>query len=648
MTVTEVGCMGVKPNINIMDHTTPEGKILTDAWNTVTSKPGGPQRVYWGLESVDPSKIWCFFDFESVEQHRHFAEEYGADAVKDIPKICTYGEFSKHIQMVASSDVLGSPLTEIILAYFPQEISDEKKETLSSKIQEILRQAFPDDARVAHAWGVENDFPARSEAGKPRSVVMGFIGLSHPEAWEDYRQTDGWKEALSSIEGLEGSNTSHEARTWPAAVINLTTAVLILPFARLSEIHGGRLIFLGGHAWSIVWSIIAGFSQNPTMLIACRAMQSLGPSAFLPSGVVIMSRIYRPGPRNTLIFSILGAFSCIGFYSGIFFGALSAQVLGWKWYFFIGAFFCAGICIAGLLTIPKSHGDVRIDLEMDWLGTVTVVPAFALMAYALTDGGNAPQGYVALILGIIGLALFVHIEGWRVSQPLVPAEVFKTKYMSRLVVALFVPYGSFSLILFYASFYIESVLYTGPSLTTFWFIPLAAGGFILALVSSFVLRILNGRRLLIILCLGLLGSSILFSVIPDTGMSNTFLSWAFIFPAMILAIVGLDITFNITNFIITTSLPNHLQAVGSLMITSLLYLGMAFWLGVVEMATSAQKEIKGAENLDATRQCQIGFWTGNGLALVLVAVKMQSAEADLTADEKAQRDWERDVGQNME
>ncbi|RKK23008.1 hypothetical protein BFJ66_g9933 [Fusarium oxysporum f. sp. cepae] len=204
MTVTEVGCMGVKPNMNIMDHTTPEGKILTNAWNTVISKPGGPQRVYWGLESVEPSMVWCFFDFDSIEQHRRFAEEYGADAVKDIPKICTYGEFSKHIKMVPSSDVLGSPLTEIILAYFPQDISEEKKEALSSKIQEILRQAFPGEARVAHAWGVENDFPARGEDGQPRSVLMGFVGLSHSEAWGTYRQTDAWKEALSSIERLEG------------------------------------------------------------------------------------------------------------------------------------------------------------------------------------------------------------------------------------------------------------------------------------------------------------------------------------------------------------------------------------------------------------------------------------------------------------
>ncbi|CCT65421.1 related to multidrug resistance protein [Fusarium fujikuroi IMI 58289] len=475
------------------------------------------------------------------------------------------------------------------------------------------------------------------------SSELGFIfTVAGSIAISEYF-VSGFNIILSSL-----ANTSHETRTWPAAVINFTTAVLILPFARLSEIHGGRLIFLAGHAWLIVWSIIAGFSQNPTMLIACRAMQSLGTSAFLPSGVVIMSRIYRPGPRNTLIFSILGAFSCIGFYSGIFFGSLSAQVLGWKWFFFIGAFFCAGICIAGLFTIPKSHGDPLPDLKMDWLGTITVVPALALVVYALTDGGNAPQGYVALILGIIGLALFVHIEGWRASQPLVPAEVFNTKYMSRLVVALFVSYGSFSLVLFYASFYIESVLYIGPLLTTSWFIPLAAGGFILALVGGFVLRILNGRRLLIIFCLGFLGSSLLCSIIPNSGESNTFLPWVFIFPAMILAIVGLDITFNITNFIISTSLPNHLQAVGSLLVTSLLYLGMAFWLSVVEMATLAQKDINGAENLDATSQCQIGFWTGTGVALIFVTVKMHSGEADLTADEKAQRDWEKDVGQNME
>lgn len=73
MTITEVGCMGVKPGIDIMDETTPEGKILKNIWQTVTTKPGGPQRVIWGLEVQDPLRLWAFFDWDSQEQHEEFA-----------------------------------------------------------------------------------------------------------------------------------------------------------------------------------------------------------------------------------------------------------------------------------------------------------------------------------------------------------------------------------------------------------------------------------------------------------------------------------------------------------------------------------------------------------------------------------------------
>ncbi|KAM5367185.1 hypothetical protein ACJZ2D_010175 [Fusarium nematophilum] len=451
----------------------------------------------------------------------------------------------------------------------------------------------------------------------------------------------GFNIALPSL--IKTLHIPESSRTWPAAVPNLTTAALLLPFARLSEIYGGRFIFLGGHLWLLAWSLICGFSQNPTMLIACRAMQGLGSSAFLPSSLAIAARIYRPGPRKNLVFGMFGAFACIGFYSGIFFGALSAQVLGWKWYFFIGAIFCAVIFAAGALTIPKSKGDTT--LKMDWGGVCTIVPGLALVVFALTDGGNAPRGwrtpyiYVTLIVGVLCLCLAVYVEGWKASQPLLPAEVFKPKFMRRLILALFFSYGSFGLFLFYASFYIEEVLEIPPLLTAAWFIPLAAGGFILAIIGGFVLHILTGRLLLLISGLGFLGCVVLFALIPDDGRSNSFLYWAFVFPAMVLSTIGVDIAFNVTNVFITTSLPSHLQAVAGALITSLLYLGMAFWLGVGEMAISAAKDVRGAENVSQRSQYQIGFWTGAGLAatalMIFLTVRIDSAKADLTADEKA-------------
>ncbi|KAF5667815.1 hypothetical protein FHETE_5584 [Fusarium heterosporum] len=206
MTVTEVGCMVVKPGLDIMNDSTPEGQILTGTWNTVLSKPGGPQRVFWGLESVDASKVWGFFDFESIEQH----QRYGADAVKDIPKICTRGEFTKHVKMFPSSNVLGSTMTEVMLVYFPQDISPEHQKSLELQLKEILTQNFecdPGVTEVAYGWGVEKDFPAREEDGQPRAVLMGFVGWDTVDAHKGVSEHKNYKETIAMIAGLKGSTS---------------------------------------------------------------------------------------------------------------------------------------------------------------------------------------------------------------------------------------------------------------------------------------------------------------------------------------------------------------------------------------------------------------------------------------------------------
>ncbi len=85
---------------------------------------------------------------------------------------------------------------------------------------------------------------------------------------------------------------------WPAGAFALVTAAFLLPFGRLADKYGAYPIFILGLIWFCVWSVIAGFAINELMLDFCRALQGLGPSAFLPSGVSLMSNMYRPGPRK--------------------------------------------------------------------------------------------------------------------------------------------------------------------------------------------------------------------------------------------------------------------------------------------------------------------------------------------------------------
>ncbi|KAJ4141763.1 hypothetical protein NW768_000980 [Fusarium equiseti] len=211
MVVQELGAMGVKPGLDIMDATTPEGKILYQAWQTCLDKTAGPSRVFYGLEEDNPLKIWGFFDWDTVQQHEEFAVKDGADVVKDISKICTHGEMTKHIQMVPSSDVFQSPLTEVFLAYFPTDFPEAEKDKATAQLRDILDKSFggcSDVAGVAHSWSVENDWPVRREkqvvTGQSGSALVGFVGWTSDVAQKVFRQTAAYKEAVAEISGLTG------------------------------------------------------------------------------------------------------------------------------------------------------------------------------------------------------------------------------------------------------------------------------------------------------------------------------------------------------------------------------------------------------------------------------------------------------------
>ncbi|KAI4914030.1 hypothetical protein J4E90_005750 [Alternaria incomplexa] len=430
------------------------------------------------------------------------------------------------------------------------------------------------------------------------------------------------------------------AQTWPASVFSLVTGAFLLPFGRLSDMFGGYIVFNIGLAWFLIWSIIAGFSQNYVMLIVCRALQGFGPAAFLPSGIMLLGSIYRPGPRKNLVFSLYGAFAPVGFFTGIFFAGVAAQFMSWGWFFWIGSIILAIVAVASYLCIPNPREEKEKakqegkGVKMDWWGTATVVPGLVLVVFALTDGSHAPQGWatpyipVTFVIGWILLGIFVYIEGWIAEQPLLPADLFRVKGMKPLALALFFQYGTFGIFIFYASFYIEQVAGASPLLTAAWFTPMCVGGLILATVGGLILHLLPGRILLLISGTAYILSTLLFAILPVN-----FNYWAYIFPAMICATLGIDITYNVANIFITTSLPKARQGLAGSFMNSLLFLGIAVFLSFADLAVSETEE-RGRR-----RSYKVAFWlatalSGAGLIIMFLGVKIGKAKSDLTLDER--------------
>ncbi|KOS21795.1 Drug resistance protein [Escovopsis weberi] len=289
-----------------------------------------------------------------------------------------------------------------------------------------------------------------------RLIEIGFISVVVMSMTMSEFFISGFNIILPRL--AEAIDIPETLQAWPSGVINLTTAALLMVFSRACDIYGGRAVFLAGHAWLMLWSLICGFSKSYVMLIVCRAMQGVGVAAFMPAGLFLFSQTYRPGPRKNRVFAIWGAFASVGFYSGIFIGAVSTQYLNWRWYFWIGTILDAAVVAAGWVTIPRNLHQRDPLIRMDWWAIITMVPGLVLVVYALTDGGHAPQGwktpyiYATFILGVLFLLAAFYTQGWVSSQPLVPAALFKPKYLGRLFSGLFCAYGVFGLYMFYASY----------------------------------------------------------------------------------------------------------------------------------------------------------------------------------------------------
>lgn len=432
------------------------------------------------------------------------------------------------------------------------------------------------------------------------------------------------------------------SQTWPSSVFSLVAGAFLLPFGRLADIHGAYIVFNVGLAWFALWCLISGFSTNYQMLIVCRALSGLGAAAYLPTSIMLLGKTYRPGPRKNLVFGLYSAFAPIGFFIGIITGGATTQFMSWRWYFWLGSIVTFLVCLSSLITIPRDRASTRAenpDARMDYWGVATIVPALILVTYAITDGAHAPDGWrtpyiiVTFILGMLLLGAAVYVEGWAAEQPLLPFDLFKPKYMLRMTVALFFAYGVFGVFLFYASFHISEYMGASALKTATWFAPMAAGGIILATLGGFTLHLLPGRLLLIISGLGFLATCILFALAPQDANY-----WAYIFPAMVGSTIGVDITFIVSNVFITTNISRDRQGAAGGLITSLLFLGISFFLGLADLAV-AEDEKRGG-----TQGHRVAFWFATAcsavVAIIFSTIKIGKAEAELTMEERMQQDKE--------
>ncbi|KAK3623630.1 hypothetical protein LTR56_021493 [Elasticomyces elasticus] len=433
-------------------------------------------------------------------------------------------------------------------------------------------------------------------------------------------------------------NIPPASTTWPASAFSLVLGSFLLPFGRLADIYGGFPVYIAGCVWYCVWSLIAGFSKNELMLDFCRALQGLGPAAYLPASLTLLGAMYRPGPRKNLVFSIYGAMAPFGFFVGIFFAGVAAEYATWEWYFYIGAMLTfVTVCVAYFTTPNDFEEHKGNGVKMDWWGSLTTVVGLILLVFAITDSSHAPQGwatpyiYVTLILAAIALGAAYYVQGWVAEQPLLPFDVFRIKCMRPFIIGLLFTYGTLGIFLLYATLYFQEVLGLSPMLTVAWYVPMAVGGCILAAVGGLLLHRIPALVLMFVTGAAIIIYSLLFALAPQHANY-----WAWYFPSMICATVAVDLIFNVANIFLSTSMPARQQGLAGALANVIPQFAIALLLGFADILVSK------TAHQGQRQSYKNAFWLNlacgsTALITFMAFVRIDRATSDYTADEKEEQ-----------
>ncbi len=256
---------------------------------------------------------------------------------------------------------------------------------------------------------------------------------------------------------------------WVAIAYLVTLAALVVPFGRLADLAGRKLLYTSGFGVFIIGSALCGFAPNLGWLIAFRILQAVGAAMLQANSVAIITAAVVRRRLGRAI-GIQGAFQAIGLSVGPSVGGFLIDGLGWRWVFFIAVPFGLIGMVLGWLILPRTAGAEDAAAEhqerFDWLGAALLGPSVALLLLALTfanDWGWLSPGFLGTsMLAAVCLGCFVASER-RALFPLVDFTLFCARLFTIGIIAGLLSYAVLFGSLFLMPFYLERILDRTPA-----------------------------------------------------------------------------------------------------------------------------------------------------------------------------------------
>jgi EmrB/QacA subfamily drug resistance transporter len=332
---------------------------------------------------------------------------------------------------------------------------------------------------------------------------------------------------------------------WLGPAYMLAMGVLLVVGGRLGDKFGQRRLFLIGMGGFTLASAVAGFSPDPTLLIAARVAQGAFGALLIPQGMAIMTKAFS---RDMLAkaFGLFGPVLGLSSIGGPVLAGfiISADLFGLSWRPIFLANIVLGVIglVMAVKILPRDDDGDRSTVVDGW-GSGLLAATMLGLLYGLIEGstnGWSAVPVASIALGVLFFAAFAHRQR-TATHPLIKPSLMKNRgFTSGLLVCL-VAVAAGSGLLFVLSLFVQEGLHASPRDTSLGLVPLTLGlcaaGF--AAMGGLVTKF--GRRLVFIgLIIDLVGCGWVLALVAHSG---THLSLWALAPAFFVIGVGLGLSF---------------------------------------------------------------------------------------------------------
>ena len=304
--------------------------------------------------------------------------------------------------------------------------------------------------------------------------------------------------ALPSIQHSLGFTEA--SLQWVVTAYSLTFGGLLLLGGRLADLFGRRRIFLVGLAVFTAASLLGGFAQDQTTLIAARALQGVGAAILSPATLTILTVTFTEHRARAKALGVWSAVAAGGGAAGALFGGILVQYLSWRWILFVNVPIGIVLFVLARRSLVESKADGPRS-RLDVAGSVTVTAGLMVLVYAIvhTDqvAWGSPSNLVALAVAAVLLGTFVLIETRLATHPLVPPGLLRSRGVVGANLAMFCFGASMFAMWFFLTLYLQEVLRYSPLVTGFTFLPQTAAIAVGATISGRLSPRLGPRNVLV-------------------------------------------------------------------------------------------------------------------------------------------------------